>query len=176
MCGIVCYIGEQQAAPILMAGLKSLEYRGYDSAGIALLDKGGPAVIKKQGKLAILDEYLQGEKLDACVGIGHTRWATHGVPSTRNAHPHYGRQRDFFVVHNGIIENHQELRAELRKEGCPFHSETDTEVVVHLLEKYYTGDFLKAVLQTVSRLRGTFALGMMSAFHPDTLIGARRDS
>ena len=134
MCGIVGYIGNKQAHPFLIEGLKRLEYRGYDSSGIALLDETQIQVFKKQGKVAEMESLVLSAEPHSTLGVGHTRWATHGVPSEKNAHPH--ASKDIFVVHNGIVENHEELRAELRSEGIRFSSQTDTEVIAHLVQHY----------------------------------------
>src|SRR5690606_24090467 len=130
-CGIIAYVGKRQAYPILIKGMKRLEYRGYDSTGVALLN-GGIAIHKKQGKVSELEQSLVNTPLEATVGIGHTRWATHGVPSDENAHPHYGQTRRLAIIHNGIIENYAALKEELSKHGHTFHSQTDTEVLIHL--------------------------------------------
>ena len=149
MCGIVGFIGYKPAAPLLLEGLQKLEYRGYDSAGVALLDAGGFAVSKAKGRLQVLADRIHGgEGYPQTVGIGHTRWATHGKPSDENSHPHLSAGRRFAVVHNGIIENYAELKAGLQAEGVPFASETDTEVVAQLLEKNYHGDLHAAVTAT----------------------------
>ncbi|MBU4479442.1 MAG: class II glutamine amidotransferase, partial [Candidatus Omnitrophica bacterium] len=175
MCGIVGYVGDKSAAAILLEGLKNLEYRGYDSAGIAVLDaaKNSIFLFKKEGKLSSLTNGLSGREITGGLGIGHTRWATHGEPNEANAHPHYGNTRDFMVVHNGIIENHQELKSKLIKEKHVFTSQTDTEVIAHLIEKFYKGDLKKAVLSTVKCLRGSFAIGVISIYHPGILVAAR---
>ncbi|MCP4649120.1 MAG: glutamine--fructose-6-phosphate transaminase (isomerizing) [PVC group bacterium] len=176
MCGIVGYIGKKNAVPILMDGLSSLEYRGYDSAGIAAMDKGQLCMSKRAGKLKILAECLKKNPVKGAIGIGHTRWATHGEPNEINSHPHYSCKSDFVIVHNGIIENHHELREKLKKEGHKFRSQTDTEVVVHLIEKLYKGNLLKAVCAAIRQLHGSFALGVISTHHPDMLVAARKDS
>ncbi len=176
MCGIVGYIGGREAVPILIEGLKNLEYRGYDSAGIAVADSDKVFMVKRSGKLKNLEAAINESGISGSLGIGHTRWATHGAPTEANAHPHFGKTREFFVVHNGIIENHQQLKESLKREKCRFNSETDTEVIVHLLEKFYTGDLKQAVCRTVKKLKGSFALGVISSRHPDLLLAARRDS
>ena len=177
MCGIVGYIGKKPAAPLLLEGLEKLEYRGYDSAGIALMDQGHLDVYKYKGRLHVLAERLEGGKnLPSTRGIGHTRWATHGRPSDRNSHPHCSAHGTFAVVHNGIIENYAALKAELMEQGVSFASETDTEVIAQLLEQYYTGDFKQAVLQTVARLEGSYALGILCVDEPDTLFAVRNAS
>lgn len=176
MCGIIGYIGNRQAVPVLINGLKNLEYRGYDSAGIAVLDEEGIFLLKREGKLGALINSLDKEHSKGCLGIGHTRWATHGEPNEVNAHPHFGCNQDFLIVHNGIIENHQDLKEKLIKEGHKFHSQTDTEVVAHLLEKFYRGDLKQAVCSVIKLLKGSFALGIINAHRPDVLIGARKDS
>ncbi|WP_338825951.1 Glutamine--fructose-6-phosphate aminotransferase [isomerizing] [Moorella thermoacetica] len=176
MCGIVGYLGPRPAVPILVQGLERLEYRGYDSAGIAVLNGGGLVVEKSAGKLHVLKSRLNGNLAGARVGIGHTRWATHGRPSDVNAHPHLDCTGRIAVVHNGIIENYQELRQELAAKGHRFISETDTEVLAHLVEEFYTGDLLQAVFKMLPVLRGSYALAVMSADHPRELVGARQDS
>ena len=174
MCGIIGYLGDKQATPVLMDGLKRLEYRGYDSAGVAVLEAGGrTSVTKSEAKVDLLIEKLKEAMPTGKLGIGHTRWATHGKPTIVNAHPHADCNGRIVVVHNGIIENFAELRDELAAEGHEFLSETDTEVVPHLIEKYYRGDFLSAVRQALKRVRGAYALAMFSMDDPELLVGAR---
>ncbi|MBJ6361142.1 glutamine--fructose-6-phosphate transaminase (isomerizing) [Paenibacillus sp. GCM10012307] len=173
MCGIVGYIGMRDSQGILVEGLKKLEYRGYDSAGIAVFTDKGLEISKSKGRLAILEEKLQGQPLQGSVGIGHTRWATHGKPSDVNSHPHTDNSTKFSVVHNGIIENYLELREELSLEGRHFVSETDTEVISHLIASEYDGDIVKAVQRAVKRMRGAFALGVLTEYEPDRLIAVR---
>jgi glucosamine--fructose-6-phosphate aminotransferase (isomerizing) len=175
MCGIVGYIGGRDSVPIIMDSLGRLEYRGYDSAGIAVIDDQGVLLgSKAEGKLARLAERLaNGESLHGHVGVGHTRWATHGRPSDENAHPHLDCSGTFAVVHNGIIENYAALRAQLIAEGHRFKSETDTEVLAHLIERQYNGDLVAAVRHTLSEVDGAFALGVISSDAPDRLIFAR---
>ncbi|GAV21833.1 glutamine--fructose-6-phosphate transaminase (isomerizing) [Carboxydothermus pertinax] len=176
MCGIVGYIGPNPAAPILINGLKKLEYRGYDSAGIAVIEDNEIRITKSVGKIANLEEKLAGVVLNAAAGIGHTRWATHGKPSDENAHPHYDCTGKFAVVHNGIIENYLELKEELIAEGHTFRSETDTEVLAHLLEKYYDGDLLEAVIKLQKRLHGSYAVAFLAANEPGRIVAVRKDS
>lgn len=177
MCGIVGYIGKKPAAPLLLDGLAKLEYRGYDSAGIALNGKTGIMIQKAKGRLRILADLINdGKDMPQTIGIGHTRWATHGKPSDINSHPHRSASGKFAVVHNGIIENYLALTAELKADGVEFVSETDTEVVAQLLDKYYTGDFQEAVRKTVARLEGSYALGILCADHPDQLMAVRNAS
>ena len=177
MCGIVGYTGTQNAAPALLEGLKKLEYRGYDSAGIAVLENGRISVSKVTGRIAGLEEKTEGGALlPGTTGIGHTRWATHGAPTEPNAHPHTSNDGRFVVVHNGIIENYMELKQELLAKGYRFESETDTEVVAHLVEMYYRGDLKSAVMRTAARLRGSYALGIICAEEPDTVIVVREAS
>ena len=175
MCGIVGYIGERDSVPIILDSLRRLEYRGYDSAGIAVIDADGALTgSKAEGKLQNLaDRLANGEPLSGKVGVGHTRWATHGRPSDANAHPHMDCSGKFAVIHNGIIENYGPLRARLIADGHTFKSETDTEVLAHLLEENYEGDLVTAVRHTLGQVRGAFALGVISSDSPDTLIFAR---
>lgn len=177
MCGIVGYTGSQQAAPILLEGLKKLEYRGYDSAGIAVMQQDSIAVSKVTGRIANLCERTDdGKNSPGTVGIGHTRWATHGAPTDTNAHPHMSNDGKFAVVHNGIIENYIALREELIQKGYHFESQTDTEVIVHLIEMYYTGDLKKAVIKTSARLQGSYALGVVCTDEPEKVYVAREAS
>ncbi len=178
MCGIVGYTGTQTAAaPILLEGLKKLEYRGYDSAGIAVIQDKHISVSKVTGRIAGLAEKTEdGKLLPGMTGIGHTRWATHGAPTEPNAHPHTSNDGRFAVVHNGIIENYLELREELTHKGYHFESETDTEVIVHLLEMYYKGNLKQAVMRTASQLRGSYALGIICAEEPEKIYAVREAS
>lgn len=175
MCGIVAYIGEQDATPIVINGLKKLEYRGYDSAGIAVISDGNIEVRRDAGKIRQLEEHIAQSPLSGKIGIGHTRWATHGAPSQQNAHPHLSANGRVVVVHNGIVENYLTLRDELMAEGVVFRSETDTETIAHLIEKYYTvtADLTEAVRLTLRALRGAHGLVVMSADEPDRIIAAR---
>ena len=177
MCGIVGYIGEEQAAPILLKGLEKLEYRGYDSAGVALYNDGHLQVAKAKGRLRVLSELIDdGHKTPGTLGIGHTRWATHGAPSDINSHPQMSYSGKFAVVHNGIIENYLPLKEHLMRRGVKFVSETDTEVVAQLLEYYYKGDILDAVIQVLRRVEGSYALGVICQDYPDQLVAVRKDS
>ncbi|MDE5716523.1 MAG: glutamine--fructose-6-phosphate transaminase (isomerizing) [Lachnospiraceae bacterium] len=178
MCGIVGYIGTKQAAPIILDGLSKLEYRGYDSAGMAIYDGGGKINITKSvGRLKILENITRGgETMPGVCGIGHTRWATHGVPSDTNAHPHYNEAETITVVHNGIIENYLQLKKMLTDRGYHFVSETDTEVLAHLLDYYYKGNPLEAVTKVLHRVEGSYALGILFADCPDQIFAARKDS
>ncbi|MCB6366908.1 glutamine--fructose-6-phosphate transaminase (isomerizing) [Intestinibacillus massiliensis] len=181
MCGIVGFTGREGALPILIRGLYSLEYRGYDSAGIAAFTKEGLRVIKTRGRIKNLEDKIIAEGgLDCTCGIGHTRWATHGGPSDRNSHPHLGgKEGKVAVVHNGIIENYLELRQRLEAHGYEFHSETDTETVAHLIDYLHTGrreDLAMTVLKAVGRLRGSYALGVVSMDNPEEIVAARRDN
>ena len=177
MCGIVGYTGTQQCAPILLDGLKKLEYRGYDSAGIAVMNDSGISVNKVSGRIANLCEKTRdGEAVPGVQGIGHTRWATHGAPTEENAHPHLSNDGRFAVVHNGIIENYIQLRDELIKDGYHFESETDTEVIVHLIEMYYKGDIKKALIKAVNRLRGSYAIGVVCTQEPGKIYAVREAS
>lgn len=176
MCGIVGYIGAKEAVPILLDGLKKLEYRGYDSAGVAVYTGTDLSIRKTKGRLVSLEEILILERLPGTIGIGHTRWATHGEPSDVNSHPHTNHSGDIAVVHNGIIENYLRLKEWLTEKGYPFASDTDTEVVAHLINYFYDGDLLQAVLSTLRRLVGSYALGVICKSNPDELIAVRKDS
>ncbi|MBQ9635767.1 MAG: glutamine--fructose-6-phosphate transaminase (isomerizing), partial [Acidaminococcaceae bacterium] len=177
MCGIVGFTGAQSAAPILLEGLKKLEYRGYDSAGIAVMDERKIAVHKVTGRIANLCEKTQdGLGVTGMTGIGHTRWATHGAPTEENAHPHLSNDGKFAVVHNGIIENYLSLREELIHDGYHFESETDTEVIVHLIEMFYRGNVREALIRTTNRLRGSYALGVICSEEPGKIYAVREAS
>ena len=179
MCGIVGFIGREQAAPILLDGLARLEYRGYDSAGVAVYSEKNQAltVRKAKGRLQVLSDLIQGgAAVDGTVGIGHTRWATHGAPSDVNSHPQVSQNGKIAVVHNGIIENYVELKQFLISNGVTFTSETDTEVVAQLIEYFYEGDILEAVGRVLRRIEGAYALGILCADFPDQLIAVRKDS
>ena len=177
MCGIVGFTGSQNAAPILLDGLKKLEYRGYDSAGIAVLGEKGIHMVKASGMIKNLDAKIKGgAALPGHAGIGHTRWATHGEPTDVNAHPHMSNDNKFAVVHNGIIENYAQLREELKGKGFQFKSETDTEVIVHLMDMYYEDDLKKAVLKTISRLEGAYALGILCSEEGGRIVAARQSA
>ena len=181
MCGIVGYIGKKQAAPILLDGLSRLEYRGYDSAGIAVRDgSSDPAVIKAQGRLSVLvDKTDAGSAVPGTCGIGHTRWATHGEPTQTNAHPHATDDFSVIAVHNGIIENFQELKDKLLHNGYTFQSETDTEVAVKLIDYYYRKyqiGPIDAIAKTMVRVRGSYALAVMFKDYPGEIYAARKDS
>jgi len=177
LCGIVGYIGDKKILPIIIDGLKRLEYRGYDSAGIALIGNDS-YFVKTKGRISLLEEKINNSYIDGnyFVGIGQTRWATHGEPSDLNAHPHIDCKGEIFVVHNGIIENYDEIKKDLIEKGHRFISETDTEVVPHLIEEYYEGDILKAVLKAVNKLRGSFALAILSKKERDKIIAVRKES
>lgn len=177
MCGIVGFVGTKAAAPILLDGLERLEYRGYDSAGIAVVQGGKIATFKTVERISALKAATEnGEAIAGSIGIGHTRWATHGAPCKRNAHPHLGFRGNFAIVHNGIIENYIELKDELVANGVTFRSETDTEVVAHLLEQYYEGDVFTALSKTIARLEGSYSLGVICKEQPDTLYAVRHFS
>lgn len=176
MCGIVGYVGDSQAAPILLNGLSKLEYRGYDSAGMAVFDGEQIEVQKARGRLNVLSEITHdGATMPGTIGIGHTRWATHGEPNDTNAHPHLNTDGTIAVVHNGIIENYQALKDKLLKKGYTFRSETDTEVVAQLLDYYYEGNALEAIEKVIHRVTGSYALGILFADHPDTVYAVRKD-
>ncbi|MBT8197788.1 MAG: glutamine--fructose-6-phosphate transaminase (isomerizing) [Acidimicrobiia bacterium] len=176
MCGIMGYIGPQQAAPILVDGLRRLEYRGYDSAGIAVKNHEAIEVRKAEGKLANLEQLLGGDPVAGTSGIGHTRWATHGAPSDANAHPHTDPHGEFVVVHNGIIENFHALKEELVAEGNAFASETDSEILAHLVAKEYDGDIVEATRRAVARAEGAYALVVLTVHEPDRMVAVRRIS
>lgn len=176
MCGIVGYIGDKAPKSILYSGLSKLEYRGYDSAGIAIIENNCINLKRTVGKLHVLGDLLNTHEIKGNIGIGHTRWATHGKPTVENAHPHLDCNKEIALVHNGIIENYRELREELKKKGHKFLSETDTEVIVHLIEEYYTGDLLGAVKKALKYLDGAYAICVMSLKEPDKLVAARKGS
>lgn len=176
MCGIIGYIGEKPVAPILLNGLARLEYRGYDSAGIAVMNQSGIEIYKAKGRLSFLREKTEQARPQGFEGIGHTRWATHGEPSDLNSHPHSNAGGTIAVVHNGIIENYQEIKDELIAQGAVFSTQTDTESIVQLLDTYYKGDPLDAIKKTLARLRGSYALGIMFADRPGELYCSRKDS
>lgn len=177
MCGIVGYIGQEQAASILLDGLSKLEYRGYDSAGMAVYNGEDIEVVKSKGRLKVLSELTHdGATMPGTLGIGHTRWATHGEPSDVNAHPHCNKDESIVVVHNGIIENYLKLKRKLEDKGYKFLSDTDTEVIAHLLDYYYTGNPLQAVTKVMHRMEGSYALGIIFKDHPDELYAVRKDS
>jgi len=177
MCGIVGYIGKKQAAPIILDGLAKLEYRGYDSAGMAVFDGEKINIKKSVGRLKVLENLTHGgETMPGVLGIGHTRWATHGAPSDENSHPHFNEDETIAVVHNGIIENYLSLRKKMTDKGYHFRSETDTEVLAHLLDYYYKGNPLEAITKVLHRVAGSYALGIMFADHPDEIFAVRKDS
>ncbi len=176
MCGIVGYVGHGDTKEIILHGLKTLEYRGYDSSGMALMSNGEILVEKKAGRIENLEESMKGKNFSSEIGIGHTRWATHGVPSDRNSHPHYSMDKSAAVVHNGIIENYQVLRKELEEKGYVFSSDTDTEVISQLIQDMYNGNILDTVSKVVKRLEGSYAIGVLHKNHPDELICAREHS
>ncbi len=176
MCGIIGYVGKEQASPILIDGLKKLEYRGYDSSGIAVLDDGVISTVKSVGKIAELERKIGSNAPSGIIGIGHTRWATHGKPSEVNSHPHSSQDGRFSIVHNGIIENFQEIKTELMGLGYKFKSDTDSETIAHLLQHLYCGDMLKALTLLIKRLKGAYAVAILSADCPDTLYAIRKDN
>lgn len=181
MCGIVGYVGtKRQAYPILIKGLKRLEYRGYDSAGVALINPDGVlSVDKEKGKVADLERYCADKDTRGTIGIAHTRWATHGEPSARNAHPHYSQSRNLAIIHNGIIENYAEIKARLEEKGVRFRSDTDTEVLVQLIEYIQERkqiELLPAVQLALHQVVGAYAIALLDSRHPDTIIAARKQS
>ena len=176
MCGIVGYLGNRQATEVLVEGLSKLEYRGYDSAGVAINIGEELSVRKFKGRVQVLADDLTENPINGGLGIGHTRWATHGEPSDVNSHPHFNKEKTIAVVHNGIIENYLELREELQKEGYVFLSQTDTEVVAHLVDKFYEGNLLEAVYKATEKLRGAYALGVVCKDNNNELVAVRKDS
>ncbi|WP_028526744.1 glutamine--fructose-6-phosphate transaminase (isomerizing) [Runella limosa] len=179
MCGIVAYVGHQEACPIIIKGLKRLEYRGYDSAGIALLNKDGLNIYKKKGKVVALEEELKSKDTAACIGIGHTRWATHGEPNDRNAHPHYSNHKKLAIIHNGIIENYATIKQKLLQKGHEFRSETDSEVLIHFIEDIQSEvncTLLEAVRLALQEVVGAYAIVVMTEDEPSQLIAARKSS
>jgi len=176
MCGIVGYLGKQDAAPILLSGLKRLEYRGYDSAGIAVMNGSGPQVIKEVGKIVNLENALNGAKISGSIGIGHTRWATHGEPNQTNAHPHVDGSGNIVIIHNGIIENYSSLKQMLIKKGHTFQTDTDTEILAHLIEEFYEKDMEKAIRSALQEVEGTYGLAVVSKYDPETIYVARKGS
>ena len=177
MCGIVGYVGQNQAAPILLDGLARLEYRGYDSAGMAVYHDDEIEIVMAKGRLQVLRELTNnGIDLKGTIGIGHTRWATHGEPSVTNSHPHYNKDKSIAVVHNGIIENYQPLRDRLVRKGYRFISDTDTEVIAHMLDNYYNGDPIETISKIMARMEGSYALGVLFKDHPGEIYAVRKDS
>ena len=176
MCGIVGYVGNKDAAKILIEGLRRLEYRGYDSAGVAVLNGGDIQLRRSPGKLGILEDLLKKQPVQGSLGLGHTRWATHGRPSEENAHPHTCCKENIVVVHNGIVENYVELKKQLSAEGHTFKSQTDTEVLAHLVEKFYKNDLMTAVREALKLVQGSYALGVMARSEKTKLVAARKDS
>jgi len=176
MCGIIGYAGTEDAVPIIVEGLKKLEYRGYDSAGIAVCGPEGFEVVKQKGRLAALETRIAEKPVKGHIGIGHTRWATHGEPSDVNSHPHIGSKSQIVIVHNGIIENYKQLKERLERKGVPFVSQTDSEVIAQLAEYYHNGDLLDTVFRVISVLEGSYALGIMCLDNPDTLIAVKKDN
>ena len=179
MCGIVAYLGDQQAYPILIKGLKRLEYRGYDSSGVALINNGELNLYKKQGKVVELEKFAKGKDITSTIGIGHTRWATHGAPNDKNAHPHFSKSKNLAIIHNGIIENYASLKKELIQRGHEFESDTDTEVLIHLIEDIQhvaKVDLVEAVRIALNEVIGAYAIAIISNEHPDLMIAAKKSS
>ena len=176
MCGIVGYVGYQPAVPILMEGLRRLEYRGYDSAGLAVLEKKGLIFEKAAGRIDVLQGLIKGKNFSSTIGIAHTRWATHGEPTDQNAHPHVDCSGDIAVVHNGIIENFASLKEVLEKKGHKFTTQTDTEVLAHLIEESYEGNLVEAVRAALSLVEGTYGIAVLSQKNPKELVVARMGS
>ena len=176
MCGIIGYVGHREAIPLLLSGLERLEYRGYDSAGIALISKGALRIFKKRGKVAELKAFLDGNGTSANIGIGHTRWATHGPPSDKNAHPHASGDGAIALIHNGIIENYSKLKQTLTEKGHTFSTDTDTEVLVNLIEAFYEGDLEVAVVRALRRVEGTYGIAVLHRDQPDKIVVARMGS
>lgn len=175
MCGITAYVGHGEALPFLMQGLARLEYRGYDSAGVTILNE-KLTTVKRKGRLANLEEELKNYDMTGHVGIGHTRWATHGVPSNLNSHPHTNANNTLSIVHNGIIENYKELKEILLSKGYTFQSETDSEVVVQALDYFYDGDLMEAMKKVLNCIDGSYALCAISTHEPDRIVVAKKDS
>ena len=176
MCGIIGYIGKKNAIPILVNGLRRMEYRGYDSFGFSIADGEGVFTFKKVGKISDFDSSLLGLKGKGQTGIAHTRWGTHGEITEKNPHPHWGSKKNIFVVHNGIIENYQQLKEELEKEGCKFASQTDTEVLAHLIEKYFQGNLEEAVRKALKKVQGTYGIAVIARDDPQKIVVARLSS
>jgi len=176
MCGIVGYIGNKNASNILIEGLEKLEYRGYDSVGVAVINNSKISLQKTKGRVKVLKDILENNPISGTIGIGHTRWATHGIPSDTNSHPHTDCFNEFAVVHNGIIENYNELKQKLIKEGYTFKSATDTEVIPNLIKYYYKGDVLKAIIDATNDLKGSYAICVLSNSEPDKMIAVRKES
>ncbi|MGE5436049.1 MAG: glutamine--fructose-6-phosphate transaminase (isomerizing), partial [Syntrophothermus sp.] len=176
MCGIIGYIGDKNCIPILINGLKRLEYRGYDSAGIGVLNE--PRLVKNKGKVSLLEEKIEGGDYSSNIGIGHTRWATHGIPNEINAHPHHNTDKNLFVIHNGIIENFQTLKIDLQNKGYKFYSDTDTEVLPHLIDRFLKAgnDLVKSVRLALNEVEGTYGLAVIYAKEPDKIIAAKKGS
>ncbi|MDD3032267.1 MAG: glutamine--fructose-6-phosphate transaminase (isomerizing), partial [Atribacterota bacterium] len=174
MCGIIGYIGNKEALPVLIQGLEKLEYRGYDSAGVAVLNKGNKINIQKcKGRIEYLKQIIKESELKGTIGLGHTRWATHGRPNEANAHPHFSKKHEIVVVHNGIIENYLEIKERLINDGCKFISETDTEVLPHLIKKNYHENLTEAVRKSLKEVKGSYALGIVSNKEPDRIVVSR---
>ena len=178
MCGIVGYIGEKNCVPILINGLKRLEYRGYDSAGISIINNGDTSLVKNKGKVSALEEKVNSLKMNAVLGIGHTRWATHGIPNETNAHPHSNEENTLFLIHNGIIENYQTIKKGLKKIGYNFRSETDSEVLVQLIDSFLKEDYslTKSVQLALNEVEGTYGIAVIYKNEPDKIIVARKGS
>ncbi len=176
MCGIVGYVGKKRAVPILVEGLRRLEYRGYDSAGVAILEKNGLILEKTAGKVSALEDLLKGRKFGSTIGIAHTRWATHGEPTDINAHPHLDCKHRIAVVHNGIIENFHSLKELLKRKGHKFTTKTDTEVLAHLIEEYYEGDLCEATRLALSQVEGTYGIAVLCKDNPKEIVAARHGS
>jgi len=177
MCGIIGYVGDREITPVLLAGLKRMEYRGYDSSGVAILGPTGITLRKSIGKISKLEEDISSNKIPGWLGIGHTRWATHGVPSTLNAHPHRDDNGELALIHNGIIENYLSLKNDLIKKGHEFISETDTEVLLHLIQDFYNGSGLEsAIRKALTLVRGTYGIALISRAEPDRIVVARAGS
>ncbi|MEI8355958.1 MAG: glutamine--fructose-6-phosphate aminotransferase, partial [Deltaproteobacteria bacterium] len=176
MCGIVGYTGKQEATPIILEGLRKLEYRGYDSAGVCVINAGHASIRRSEGKLANLDKLLSENPTSGEIGIGHTRWATHGAPTECNAHPHCDTSGRLALIHNGIIENYRVLRTFLEQHGATFTSETDTEVLTQLVAHFYEGELEEAVRRALREVRGTFGIAVLHLDEPDKIVAARRGS
>ena len=176
MCGIVGYIGDRDVSSVLIVGLERLSYRGYDSSGISVISEGELSFWKKSGKIHELSKIIDGLNIKGSLGIGHTRWATHGIPNDINSHPHLDKSKKISIVHNGIIENYLDIKESLIKDGYVFRSQTDTEVIVHLVDKHYKSNLVQALADACNHLKGSYGIAMISELDPDKIIVSRSGS